>query len=202
MQGVLYKNLYESWPVDIFKYNSINIHLYKRPLIRQFWEMSIRPLSPEEGARAKRSIYLDAGLRIDNFENFIHQKSTNELLGTLIKHTSYELNDLEILFLKDTKIKTYNKNRLLLEILYPQSIPNIIRRELRIEDKISDIIDSHPEVTYFYLLYLNEFILGLDVLDTNIQKTAIYSMMSDNRLNLEETKEFTNVKIFAFARKK
>jgi hypothetical protein len=191
---------------QIISYNSINLYSYKRAYIFQFINMSLPPLFPDEYMRAayafKYQIYLDSGINIGQIEDFINQKSTNKLLNNMLKNKSYKLTHFEMLFLKNKNIQTYNKNRLLLEILYPQYIPNIILRELRIEDRIADIIDTHPEISYFYLLYVNEFMVGIDYLDTTIQKTAINSMLNNHRLILKETKEFPNIKIYTFARKK
>jgi hypothetical protein len=187
-------------------YNTVNLHFYKRPYIYQFRKTSIPPLFPDEYTPSayalKYQIYLDSGLKINQFENFINQKSTNELLNNILQKRSCKLNHLEIQFLNNKDIRTYNKNRLLLEILYPQYIPNIIRRELRIEDKITNVIDTHPEISYFYLLYVNESILGIDYIDTTTQKTAINRMLLDQRLIFEETKAYPNVQIYTFARKK
>ncbi len=199
-------DVYPYLPGQIYAYNSINIYMYQRRPINKFINFFLPPLFPDEYTRTayafKYQIYLDSGFKIGRIEDFINQDSTNKLLNNILKNRSYKLSYYEMLFLRNKNIQTYSKNRLLLEILYPQYIPHLLLTELRIDYRISDIIDTNPEISYFYLLYVNEFILGIDYVDTAIQKTALNSMLNDRRLILKETKEFPNIKIYTFARKK
>jgi hypothetical protein len=189
---------------QMLSYNSINLHTYKRPHLLAFRNLSLPPLFSDQYTHTayalRYQIYLDSGFKIDHFENFLNEKKANQLLNNILKKRTCNLNHLEMLFLKDKIISIYNKNRLLLEILYPQYVPNFIRKELRIEDKIVNIINAFPKISYFYLLYINEFILGINSIDTTIQETAVNSMLNNPKLKLKEIKEFYNVKIYTFTR--
>lgn len=149
----------------------------------------------------KNKIFLDSGEIIEQVNDFIMQKRTTKILRNILYHKAYNLNPYEAIFIKTPDIKSCYKNRLMLEILYPEYFPPKIRDMLSINRCLNEIIISQDYYNYFHLLYLREFTLGMDYVDTAVQDEALNSLLANPNIKLNEIKEFTNAKIYTFIRK-
>lgn len=149
----------------------------------------------------KNKILLDSGEIIEQVNDFIMQKRTTKILRNILYKKGYKLNPYEVIFIKTPDVKSCYKNRLMLEVLYPEYFPPKIRDMLSINRCINEIIISHGYCDYFHLFYLRELILGMDNVDTAVQEEALNSLLANPNIKLKEAKEFTNAKIYTFIRK-